>query len=70
MCINKGITYIVAPYESDAQLTFLVKEGYADIAITEDSDLLVYGCKEVCVILYILYIYYSSIMLNTGNYQI
>jgi exonuclease-1 len=43
------VAYIVSPYESDAQLAFLVKQGYADVAITEDSDLLVYGCKEVCI---------------------
>lgn len=47
VCVQKGIPYIVAPYEADAQLAFLVSEGYADFAITEDSDLLVYGCKEV-----------------------
>jgi hypothetical protein len=49
VCLSQGVTYIVSPYESDAQLAFLVKQGYADFAITEDSDLLVYGCKEVCI---------------------
>ena len=38
---------IVAPYESDAQLAYLVQAGYADIVITEDSDLLMFGCKQV-----------------------
>ena len=38
---------IVAPYESDAQMAFLVKRGYADFVLTEDSDLLAYGCKQV-----------------------
>ena len=47
VCVQKGIPYIVALYEADAQLAFLVSEGYADLVITEDSDLLVYGCKEV-----------------------
>ena len=37
----------MSPYESDAQITFLVNNGYADLAITEDSDILAYGCKEV-----------------------
>ena len=38
--------YIVSLYESDAQIAFLVKQGYADFAVTEDSDFLLYGCKE------------------------
>ena len=37
----------MAPYEADAQLTYLVKEGLADLVITEDSDLLVFGCERV-----------------------
>lgn len=43
----EGVDYIVAPYEADAQLCFLEKEGYVDGIITEDSDLLVFGCKTV-----------------------
>lgn len=38
-----GIKYMVAPYESDAQLALLSKEGLVDVVISEDSDLLVYG---------------------------
>jgi len=38
-----NIDYYVAPYEADAQLAFLCKEGYADFVITEDSDLLAFG---------------------------
>lgn len=37
----------MAPYESDPQLTFMVNSGYADFAISEDSDLIVYGCEKV-----------------------
>lgn len=37
---------MVAPYEADAQLCFLEREGYVDGIITEDSDLLVFGCKR------------------------
>ena len=39
----------MAPYEADAQITFLVNKGYADFAVSEDSDLLGYQCKKVYV---------------------
>lgn len=42
---------IVAPYEADAQLAYLVKEGLADFVITEDSDLLAFGVSQVLLIL-------------------
>lgn len=42
--------YIVAPYEADAQIAFLVANTHADFAISEDSDLLAYGCKKVKLI--------------------
>ena len=42
-----GVSFVVAPYEADAQLTFLEKNGIVDGIITEDSDLLVFGCKLV-----------------------
>ncbi|ORY32105.1 PIN domain-like protein [Naematelia encephala] len=41
------VEYVVAPYEADAQLCFLEREGFVDGIITEDSDLLVFGCKLV-----------------------
>ncbi|ORX39598.1 PIN domain-like protein [Kockovaella imperatae] len=41
------VDYIVAPYEADAQLCYLEREGIVDGIITEDSDLLVFGCKQV-----------------------
>lgn len=44
---KNGISYVVAPYEADAQLCYLEKEGLVDGIITEDSDLLVFGCKTV-----------------------
>jgi len=43
----EGVTYVVAPYEADAQLAFLERNGFVDGIITEDSDLLVFGCKQV-----------------------
>lgn len=39
--------YIVAPYEADPQLSYLEKHGLVDGIITEDSDLLVFGCRNV-----------------------
>lgn len=39
--------YVVAPYEADAQLAYLERIGIVDGIITEDSDLLVFGCKTV-----------------------
>ena len=39
--------YVVAPYEADAQLAYLERIGLVHGIITEDSDLLVFGCKNV-----------------------
>lgn len=41
------IEYVVAPYEADAQLCYLERSGLVDGIITEDSDLLVFGCQQV-----------------------
>lgn len=46
------IEYIVAPYEADAQLAYLEKIQLVDGVITEDSDLLVFGCKYVLNLLH------------------
>jgi len=37
----------VAPYEADAQMAFLAKSRSVHAVITEDSDLLTYGCPRV-----------------------
>ncbi|EGZ26351.1 hypothetical protein PHYSODRAFT_540882, partial [Phytophthora sojae] len=42
-----NVQYVVAPYEADAQLAYLVKNGLADGVITEDSDCLPFGCQTV-----------------------
>ncbi|XP_052106919.1 exonuclease 1-like [Mytilus californianus] len=47
VCRERGIDCIVAPYEADAQLAFLSKSGIAQIIVTEDSDLLLFGCERV-----------------------
>ncbi|KAL5253322.1 hypothetical protein ACHWQZ_G013192 [Mnemiopsis leidyi] len=46
-CNAMNVPVVVAPYEADAQITYLVKTGVADFAITEDSDLLPFGCQKV-----------------------
>ncbi|UXI16460.1 alpha-ketoglutarate-dependent dioxygenase alkB-like 6 [Sarcoptes scabiei] len=46
-CREEKFDCIVAPYEADAQMTYLVNQGIADFAITEDSDLLAFGCPRV-----------------------
>ncbi|KAG7095376.1 hypothetical protein E1B28_006133 [Marasmius oreades] len=43
----ENVKYVVAPYEADAQLAFLEKKGLVSAILTEDSDLLVFGCKTV-----------------------
>lgn len=42
-----SIEFLVAPYEADAQMTYMVKSGVADFAISEDSDLVAYGCPRI-----------------------
>jgi exonuclease 1 len=42
-----GIDFVVAPYEADAQLAYMFIQGELDAIITEDSDLLVFGCRRV-----------------------
>lgn len=56
----RGVDCVVAPYEADAQLAYLTKSGLAQAVITEDSDLLAFGCKKVrsadpgCISMYML----------------
>lgn len=50
-CRAKGVDCIVAPYEADAQLAYLSRTGIAQVIITEDSDLLLFGCDRVRIIL-------------------
>ena len=39
----RGVAFVVAPFEADAQLAFLARSGAADVVVTEDSDMLPYG---------------------------
>ena len=41
------VDFLVAPYEADAQLAHLSREAVIDLVISEDSDTIVYGCKQV-----------------------
>ena len=44
---ERNIDCIVAPYEADAQLDYLNLSGIAQVILTEDSDLTVFGCHKV-----------------------
>ena len=39
--------FIVAPYEADAQMAYMAVNEDVHAVITEDSDLLAYGCPRV-----------------------
>ena len=47
-CRARNVDCIVAPYEADAQLAFFNVQNIADVIVTEDSDLLLFGAKKVC----------------------
>eukprot|EP00897_Mesotaenium_endlicherianum_P003304 jgi/Mesen1/3000/ME000177S02267 len=51
---KSNVEYVVAPYEADAQMAFLALSGHVDAVITEDSDLIAYGCPrmvlEMCIL--------------------
>ena len=46
-CVERGIEYVVAPYEADAQLAYLLKVKKVDAILTEDSDLICFGCHTI-----------------------
>lgn len=52
-CRNRNVDCIVAPYEADAQLAYLNIKNYAQLVITEDSDLILFGCTKVCELNYL-----------------
>lgn len=41
------VPYVVAPYEADAQLIYLERQGIISGIVSEDSDLLVFGAKRL-----------------------
>jgi len=44
---SRGVAFLVAPYEADAQMAYLALNGTVSAVVTEDSDLLPYGCPAV-----------------------
>ncbi|XP_020528471.1 exonuclease 1 isoform X2 [Amborella trichopoda] len=44
---QENVAYIVAPYEADAQMTFLSMNKHVEAVITEDSDLIPFGCSRI-----------------------
>ena len=41
------MAYIRAPMEADAQIAFLIRKGVAQIAYSENTDLLVHGVSKL-----------------------
>ncbi|XP_026404811.1 exonuclease 1-like isoform X1 [Papaver somniferum] len=44
---QENIDFVVAPYEADAQMAFLALSKQVDAVITEDSDLIPFGCPRI-----------------------
>ena len=45
---KKGSLFtMIAPYEADSQLAFLNKNGYINLVISNDTDLILYGSKSI-----------------------
>lgn len=41
------VQVLVAPFEADAQLSYLIRQGHVDAIISEDSDCIPYGCENI-----------------------
>jgi len=44
---ERNMDCIIAPYEADAQMAYLNMCGLAQLVITEDSDLTMFGCDKI-----------------------
>ena len=42
-----NVDFVVAPYEADAQLAFMYKQGIISGVVSEDSDLIAFGCHRL-----------------------
>lgn len=71
---QENVCYVVAPYEADAQMTFLAVSKQVDAVITEDSDLIPFGCPRVCCwflfICLVILMIILSIFIYTANYHL
>ena len=47
VCKRYSIPYVVAPFEADSQMVYLEKKGIVDGIISEDSDLIIFGCQNL-----------------------
>ena len=45
-----NVPFVVAPFEADAQLAYLFKQGIVEAVLTNDSDLIVYGVRHILMI--------------------
>lgn len=43
----RKVKYVVAPYEADPQMVYLERIGLVDGILSEDSDLLIFGCNRL-----------------------
>lgn len=43
----RGQEVMVSPYEADAQLSFLLRKGIVDYVMSEDSDMVAFGCRKI-----------------------
>lgn len=44
---HRGVKFMVAPYEADSQLAYMYHTGEIQYILTEDSDLVAYGCFNI-----------------------
>ena len=47
VCKKYKIPFVVAPFEADSQMVYLEKRGIVDGIISEDSDLIIFGCQKL-----------------------
>ena len=43
----KNVDFIIAPYEADSQLAYMYRTGEIEYILSEDSDLIAYGCFNI-----------------------
>jgi exonuclease-1 len=48
-CEKWGLKCVVAPYEADSELAYLARNNLVDFVMTEDSDLFIYGAKNLLI---------------------